>query len=470
MGAVSEGYADAYAGRFWGDLSASLGRVGSGYLLAVIPGVALGLASGRSPALASLLSPIINGVRAVPGISWLPLALLWLGIGFRATVFLIALAGFFPAYLNAAAGAASVPPVLIRAGRMLGFGRRAIFFRVVIPSAMPQVRTGLRVALGMSFSYLVLGELTGVPDGLGAMIMDARLAGRVDLLVSGIILIALVGWLCDVLLMRALSAVSVSLRAAVKPFFACSGIWKSFRKGGESRLVLPGVSVAIPRGGVLALIGASGCGKTTLLNILAGFDAPDAGTVTLEGRPCGGPGPDRAVVFQEPALFPWLTALENVEIGLEAAGIPSAARRARALDMLTLTGLSGRENQIPAELSGGQKQRVSLARVLALSPPVLLMDEPFAALDAITREQMQLLLVTLHARIGMGIILVTHDVEEALLLGDEVCVMAPGQGIVASRRVEVPRTGDVTDRKLLRELKTILRQSMAGQGGPLLLS
>lgn len=212
MGAVSEGHADAYAGRFWGDVSASLGRVASGYLLAAIPGVALGLASGRVPALASLLSPIINGIRAVPGISWLPLALLWLGIGFRATVFLIALAGFFPAYLNAAAGAASVPPVLIRAGRMLGFGRRAIFFRVVLPSAMPQVRTGLRVALGMSFSYLVLGELTGVPDGLGAMIMDARLAGRVDLLVSGIILIALVGWLCDVLLVRALSAASVSLR------------------------------------------------------------------------------------------------------------------------------------------------------------------------------------------------------------------------------------------------------------------
>lgn len=203
---------DAYAGRFRDDLAASLFRVGGGYLLAVIPGVALGLASGRSPALASLLSPVINGVRAVPGISWLPLALLWLGVGFRATVFLIALAGFFPAYLNAAAGAASVPPVLIRAGRMLGLDRRAVFFRVVVPSAMPQVRTGLRVALGMSFSYLVLGELTGVPDGLGALIMDARLAGRVDLLVSGIILIALVGWLCDVLLVRLLSAVSLSLR------------------------------------------------------------------------------------------------------------------------------------------------------------------------------------------------------------------------------------------------------------------
>lgn len=127
MGAVSEGYADAYAGRFWGDLSASLGRVGSGYLLAVIPGVALGLASGRSPALASLLSPIINGVRAVPGISWLPLALLWLGIGFRATVFLIALAGFFPAYLNAAGGGGLSASGTHQGGRMLGFGGGPFF-------------------------------------------------------------------------------------------------------------------------------------------------------------------------------------------------------------------------------------------------------------------------------------------------------------------------------------------------------
>ena len=355
MGAVSEGYADAYAGRFWGDLSASLGRVGSGYLLAVIPGVALGLASGRSPALASLLSPIINGVRAVPGISWLPLALLWLGIGFRATVFLIALAGFFPAYLNAAAGAASVPPVLIRAGRMLGFGRRAIFFR-----GRDSVRHAAGAdgfAGGARHEFFVFGtRRTDRRSGRPRCNDYGRAAGRARGSAG-------FGHHFDraggVAMRRVAYEGAVGgfgePEAAVKPFFACSGIWKSFRKGGESRLVLPGVSVAIPRGGVLALIGASGCGKTTLLNILAGFDAPDAGTVTLEGRPCGGPGPDRAVVFQEPALFPWLTALENVEIGLEAAGIPSAARRARALDMLTLTGLSGRENQIPAELSGGQK-------------------------------------------------------------------------------------------------------------------
>ncbi len=206
------GGGDAYAGRFPDDLRASLGRVCGGFFLAVIPGTALGLLSGRLPLLSRLLSPIINGVRAVPGICWLPLALLWLGIGFRATIFLIALAAFFPAYLNAAAGAVAVPPVLILAGRMLGFSRAAVLFRIILPASMPFVRTGLRLALGMSFAYLVLGELTGVPDGIGAMIMDARLVGRADLIISGIILIALVGWLCDRILVWIITLLSVSLR------------------------------------------------------------------------------------------------------------------------------------------------------------------------------------------------------------------------------------------------------------------
>ena len=262
-------------------------------------------------------------------------------------------------------------------------------------------------------------------------------------------------------------------------FVTFDNVCKYYQMGENRIAAADHVTFHIEKGEFCIIVGPSGAGKTTVLNMLGGMDTCDEGHIWLDGKEVSAYNQrqlteyrryDVGFVFQFYNLVQNLTALENVEIGLEAAGIPSAARRARALDMLALTGLSGRENQIPAELSGGQKQRVSLARVLALSPPVLLMDEPFAALDAITREQMQLLLVTLHARIGMGIILVTHDVEEALLLGDEVCVMAPGQGIVASRRVEVPRTGDVTDRKLLRELKTILRQSMAGQSGPLLLS
>ena len=189
--------------------------------------------------------------------------------------------------------------------------------------------------------------------------------------------------------------------------------------------MLPGVSVAVPRGGVLALIGASGCGKTTLLNILAGFDVPDAGTVTLEGRPCGGPGPDRAVVFQEPALFPWLTALENVEIGLEAAGVPPDARRARALDMLALTGLSGREGQIPAELSGGQKQRVAIARALAMEPEILLFDEPTSALDPqMVGEVLEVMRDLAHD--GLTMIIVTHEMAFARDVSKRVIFMANG--------------------------------------------
>ena len=195
---------DPQAGRFWPDAAASLGRVAAGYALAAVPGAVLGLWSGRSPTVARLLAPVINGVKAVPGISWLPLALIWLGVGFKTTVTLIALAGFFPVYFSAAAAAASTPPNLLHVGRMLGLGRAALFLRVVLPWSMPQLCAGLRVALGMSFAYLVLGELTGVPEGLGALIMDARMNGRVDILLCGILCIAVLGAVCDALLLQLL--------------------------------------------------------------------------------------------------------------------------------------------------------------------------------------------------------------------------------------------------------------------------
>ncbi len=193
---------DPYAGRFFGDATASLSRVACGYALASIPGIILGMWSGRNATIARLLGPTINGIKAVPGISWLPLALIWLGVGMLTTIFLIALAGFFPVYFSAAAAAASTPPRLLQAGQMLGLSRKKIFTQVVLPWSMPQLCAGLRVALGMSFAYLVLGELTGVADGLGALIMDARMNGRVDILLSGILLIALLGFLCDAVLTR----------------------------------------------------------------------------------------------------------------------------------------------------------------------------------------------------------------------------------------------------------------------------
>jgi len=188
----------AYAGRFFEDLMASGTRVLLGFGLAVIAGIPLGVLSGRLALVNRLLSTTINALRAVPGISWLPLAMVWFGIGIKTTVFLVALAAFFPVYLNAEAGARQVSPTLLQAGAMMGVRRLRGTFAILLPAAMPNIITGLRLGMGISWAYLVLGELTGVPNGLGALIMDARMLGRIDIIVVGIILIALIGRLCDV--------------------------------------------------------------------------------------------------------------------------------------------------------------------------------------------------------------------------------------------------------------------------------
>ena len=201
-----------YAGRFLTDLLASLGRVFAGFGLAALCGIPLGLCSGRVVTVNRLFSSTIGGLRAVPGICWLPLALIWFGIGFRTTVFLVALAAFFPIYQNALTGARSVAPIYYQAGAMLGVSRLRGVFAILLPLAMPNLLTGLRLGMGISWAYLVLGELTGVPDGLGAVIMDARMLGQTDMILVGILLIALVGRLCDRLLVGLLRLCSRSAR------------------------------------------------------------------------------------------------------------------------------------------------------------------------------------------------------------------------------------------------------------------
>jgi sulfonate transport system permease protein len=189
-----------YAGRFVDDLRSSLFRVALGFGLAVAVGIPIGILSGRLSSVNRLLSNPINAIRAVPGISWLPLAMVWFGIGMKTTVFLVALAAFFPIYLNTAAGARQVNPLHYQAGAMMGVTRLRGVFAILLPSSMSHIITGLRLGLGIAWAYLVLGELTGVPDGLGAVIMDARMLGRIDIIVVGIVMIAVVGRVCDLVL------------------------------------------------------------------------------------------------------------------------------------------------------------------------------------------------------------------------------------------------------------------------------
>jgi sulfonate transport system permease protein len=189
-----------YAGRFLEDAVASLIRVGAGFLMAVILGLPLGVVSGRISAVQRLMGTFINALRAVPGISWLPLAMVWFGIGIKTTLFLVALAAFFPIYLNAAVGTRQINPLLLQSGAMMGIGRTRSIFAILLPGSMPHLFTGLRLGLGISWAYLVLGELSGVPNGLGAIIMDARMVGRIDMIVVGIIIIATIGRLSDQML------------------------------------------------------------------------------------------------------------------------------------------------------------------------------------------------------------------------------------------------------------------------------
>ena len=194
---------------------------------------------------------------------------------------------------------------------------------------------------------------------------------------------------------------------------------------GSRRHVLHNVDLHIKEGEFVCLLGPSGCGKTSLLNLIAGFLLPSAGVVRFGGAEVKTPGPERGVVFQEHALFPWLTAQQNVAFGLRRQGIPRRQAAAQARRMLTSVGLAGREKSYPHMLSGGMRQRVALARVLALNPKALLMDEPFSALDANTREHLQDELLRLWQRHGHTLVYVTHSVEEAAYLADRVLITGP---------------------------------------------
>jgi NitT/TauT family transport system ATP-binding protein len=239
-----------------------------------------------------------------------------------------------------------------------------------------------------------------------------------------------------------------------------SGVFRSFANSrGSFTPALQNIDLEIEQGEFVCIVGPSGCGKSTLLHLLAGLDRPTTGEIRVDGNVVQGPGTDRILIFQELGLFPWLTVRQNVEFGLKMTGMPRGERRDRARTFLRLVHLSHFEDHYVHQISGGMKQRVALARSLALRPKILLMDEPFAALDAQTRDMLHDELERLWKETSPTIVFVTHNVREAVRLGDRVLLMSFRPGRIKSQfEVALPRPRHVEDQDVARLSKEILGQ------------
>jgi NitT/TauT family transport system ATP-binding protein len=235
-------------------------------------------------------------------------------------------------------------------------------------------------------------------------------------------------------------------------------VCKRFGSGNHGPLVLDRISLAMHTGQFLALLGSSGSGKSTLMRLVAGLEQPSSGSISLDGQPVRGPGSDRGMVFQKYSLYPWLTAAQNVAFGMELQGLERSEIRERTGFYLEVVGLAEAARRLPRELSGGMQQRVAIARALAANPRLLLLDEPFGALDLQIRESMQEFLYGLWRRTGLSVLLITHDIDEALLLAQQVHILAPRPGrIVQSLTVELNKD-NLRDLRLTPDFQTLRHQ------------
>lgn len=248
-----------------------------------------------------------------------------------------------------------------------------------------------------------------------------------------------------------------------------TGVSRSFAIHGEHLRALDDVDLHVPGGGIVGIVGPSGSGKSTLLRLIAGLLTPDSGSITVGGRPVTGPVPTVGLVFQEPRLLPWRTALDNVAYPLELAGRPRGERFARARELMALVGLAGFEEAYPTQLSGGMAQRVGVARALVQEPRVLLLDEPFGALDALTRDHLDTEVLRLWERLGTTILLVTHSIPEAVFLADRVVVLSSRPGrVVADVAVDLarPRAWGAIDEAASSRAASAVRAALEAHAAP----
>lgn len=399
------------SGELWQHLAISSWRALVGFAIGGSIGLILGLISGLSRWGERLLDTSIQMLRNVPHLALIPLVILWFGIDETAKIFLVSLGTLFPIYINTWHGIRNIDRGLVEMARSYGLSGFALFRHVILPGALPSVMVGVRFALGLMWLTLIVAETISANAGIGYLAMNAREFLQTDVVVVAIILYAILGKLADICAQLLLNGVT--------------------KRYGDNT-ILNELDLHIPSGQFVAVVGRSGGGKSTLLRLLAGLEKPNAGELLAGATPLAAIQDDTRMMFQDARLLPWKTVIDNVGLGLKGAW------RDAALQALASVGLESRAQEWPAALSGGQKQRVALARALIHRPRLLLLDEPLGALDALTRLEMQELIVSLWQEHGFTVLLVTHDVSEAVAMADRVLLIEEKK-IGLDLSVDIPR-------------------------------
>jgi ABC-type nitrate/sulfonate/bicarbonate transport system ATPase subunit/ABC-type nitrate/sulfonate/bicarbonate transport system permease component len=469
------------------DSISSMERVLVGFTLAAMAGVGVGLLSGLSYTAKLALTPILEFLRPIPPIAWIPVAIILLGIGDSSAYFVIFIGAFYPIFTNTALGVREVSPIHLDAAKSLGASGRRRYAQVVWPSALPSIFTGFRIGLGFAWMCVIAAEMIAAKSGIGYEIQLNRQLLQLDKVVAGMVAIGVIGLVLSRIMdlvewlslpwrrTPARNAVvaqisdeppkistvqrhhAIDLSLATEPSEQSGQRIGQYVPGSEGcevkvedlcftyspdAIVIKGFNLDVKPGEAYCILGPSGVGKTTFLRVLAGLEEPVGGSILVDGKSYQDFKDRITMVFQGSALFPWQTALENVEFALSER-MPARERKDTAYLFLDLVGLTEKAGAYPHQLSGGQQQRVGVARALANNPRLLLLDEPLAALDSLTREALQEDISNLLSLQHVTVIIVTHDISEALFMSDRVGVMTPGGGrLVGEVIVSTPRPRD----------------------------
>ena len=437
-----------------GHIWASLRRVFIALGCAWLIGISFGILIGWNKKCNALFGPIFTAFRAVPPLAWVPLMTIWFGTGEFPKVLIVFIGALMPVVVNTQAGISNVIKEYLDIGTIFHANERQMLFEIAIPSALDAIFAGIRNSTSAGWMVVLAAEMLGGKSGVGFLIVRGMDSGDYPLCLLSMICIGVVGYLLAIVIQLLERIICPWTRKKIS--LKLKHISQSYIVDNKVFDAVVDVSLDVYKSEFLVVLGPGRCGKTVLLNMIAGLEKPVDGEILLDGEALKGSDERIGMVFQKRALMPWKTVMENVEFGPKLKGIPKKERRETAQKYIDLVGLQGFEKSYPNELSGGMKQRVSIARAYTNNPEILLMDEPFGALDAQTRYAMEEEVQRIWQQEKRTVIFVTNNIEEALYLADRIVLLSNCPAHVKEvYDINLPRPRNTVDPEFLRLRKEI---------------